>query len=165
MGSRSSTNITKLFLLRLCHFVDSIYLVSTHIPTIASKDHDGHNHAPLLTRSSVILLIGIYITMLGASIEARNTSNVFVPHQAAISISGHVSDSSRNPIPDLQVELLNDVDSVIQRTKTDGSGLFGFLRLSEGIFQIRVQTYGTSYLGQTKRIQLERYRAFEQVDF
>jgi tetratricopeptide (TPR) repeat protein len=80
------------------------------------------------------------------------------------SISGHVSDG-RNAIPNLQVELLNDVDSVIQRTKTDSSGLFAFRRLSSGIFQIRVQTYGTSYIGQTKRVQLERTRAFEQVDF
>ena len=113
----------------------------------------------------MILLLGIFITMLGASIEPLNTSNVFVPHQAAISISGHVTDGGRRPIPDLQVELLNDVDSVIQRTKTDGSGLFGFRKLSEGIFQVRVQTFGTSYLSQTKRVQLERYRAFEQLDF
>src|SRR4030095_8613478 len=103
--------------------------------------------------------------MLGALIEAPSTSNVFVPHQAAISISGHITDSSRRPIPDLQVELLNDVDSIIQRTNTDGSGLYAFRRLSDGIFQVRVQTYGTSYMGQTKRVQLERYRAFEQVDF
>jgi tetratricopeptide (TPR) repeat protein len=80
------------------------------------------------------------------------------------SISGHVSDG-RNAIPDLQVELLNDVDSVIQRTKTDSSGLFVFRRLSSGVFQIRIQTYGTNFVGQTKRVQLERTRAFEQVDF
>jgi hypothetical protein len=54
---------------------------------------------------------------------------------------------------------------VIQRTKTDSSGFFAFRRLTTGIFQVRVQTYGTSYLGQTKRVQLERTRAFEQVDF
>jgi tetratricopeptide (TPR) repeat protein len=54
---------------------------------------------------------------------------------------------------------------VIQRTKTDSSGFFAFRRLTTGIFQVRVQTYGTSYIGQTKRVQLERTRAFEQVDF
>ena len=41
--------------------------------------------------------------------------------------------------PDLQVELLNDVDSVIARTKTDDSGLFSFSRLSTGVFQIHWQ--------------------------
>ena len=112
----------------------------------------------------MLLLLGISITLLGASVDGTNSSNLFVAQQIN-SISGHVSDDRRAPIPDLQVELLNDVDSVIQRTKTDGSGLFVFRRLSAGTFQVRVQTYGTSYIGDTKRVQLERTRAFEQVDF
>lgn len=112
----------------------------------------------------MILLLGILIALSGAFLEAINPSNVFVAQQLN-SISGHVSDDRRTPIPDLQIELLNDVDSVIQRTKTDSSGLFMFKRLSEGVFQVRVQTYGTNYIGQTKRVQLDRTRAFEQVDF
>jgi tetratricopeptide (TPR) repeat protein len=87
-----------------------------------------------------------------------------VAHQAN-SISGYVSDERRSPIADLQIELLNDMESVIQRTKTDSSGLFRFPRISTGIFQVRVQTYGTSYISQTKRVVLDRTRAFEQVDF
>jgi len=102
--------------------------------------------------------------MLGAFAGGRHPSQVFIAQQVT-SISGHVSDNSRNPIPDLQVELLNDVDSVIARTKTDDSGLFSFRRLSTGVFQIRVQTYGTTFISQTQRVQLERGRAFEQVDF
>jgi tetratricopeptide (TPR) repeat protein len=112
----------------------------------------------------LLLLLAIFMTLPGASVAATDPSNVFVAPQAN-SISGHVSDDRRVPIPDLQVELLNDVDSVIQRTKTDSSGLFMFKRLTEGTFQVRVQTYGTSYIGQTKRVQLERTRAFEQMDF
>src|SRR4026208_2066123 len=109
-------------------------------------------------------VLGIFIAMLGASAGETNPSHVFTI-QLVTSISGHVSDNSRNPIPDLQVELLDDVDSVIARTKTDNSGLFSFRRLSSGIFQIRVQTYGTTFIGQTQRVQLGRGRAFEQVDF
>lgn len=112
----------------------------------------------------MLLLLSIFMTLPGASVDAINPSNVFVAPQAN-SISGYVSDERRTPIADLQVELLNDMDSVIQRTKTDSSGLFRFPRISVGIFQIRVQTYGTSYTSQTKRVQLERTRAFEQVDF
>jgi Flp pilus assembly protein TadD len=100
--------------------------------------------------------------MLGAS-AGTNPSQVFIAQQVT-SISGHVSDDSRKPIPDLQVELLDDVNSVIARTKTDDSGLFSFRRLSTGIFQIRVQTYGTTFISQTQRVQLERGRAFEQLD-
>ena len=112
----------------------------------------------------MILLLGIFVTLLGAPIAGTGPSNVFVAQQVN-SISGYVSDDRRKPIADLQVELLNDMDSVIQRTKTDGSGLFRFPRLSAGVFQVRVQTYGTDYIGQTRRLQLERTRAFEQVDF
>ena len=112
----------------------------------------------------MLLLIGIFITTLGLAPEATQPSNLCVQQGFLNSISGHVSDG-RSGIPNLQVELLNDMDSVIQRTKTDSSGLFAFRRLSTGIFQVRVQTYGTSYIGQTKRVQLERTRAFEQVDF
>ena len=107
-------------------------------------------------------ILGIFIALLGAS--AADTPPVFIAQQVT-SISGHVSDNRQNPIPDLQVELLDDVDSIIARTKTDNSGLFSFRRLSNGIFQIRVQTYGTMFIGQTQRVQLERGRAFEQVDF
>jgi len=109
-------------------------------------------------------VLGIFIALLGASPAGANPPPIFITQQVT-SISGHVSDNSRNPIPDLQVELLDDVDSVIARTKTDNSGLFSFRRLSTGIFQIRVQTYGTTFIGQTQRVQLGRGRAFEQVDF
>jgi tetratricopeptide (TPR) repeat protein len=111
----------------------------------------------------VILHLAIFMTLAGGSVDATNAF-VLVAQQAN-SISGHISDDRRTPLPDLHVELLNDADSVIQRTKTDGSGLFVFRRLSNGIFQVRVQAYGTSYISQTKRVQLERTRAFEQVDF
>ncbi len=93
----------------------------------------------------------------------ETSASIFVLQ--ANSISGHVYDERRNPIPDLQVELLNDVDSVILRTKTDGSGLYAFRRLTTGAFQVRVQTYGTTLIGQTQRVLLERTRAFEQIDF
>lgn len=75
-------------------------------------------------------------------------------------ISGHVSDSQRTPVPDLRVELLDEVDSVIQTVKTDGSGLFIFRKLSDGTFQVRVQTFGSNYVSQTKRVQLARPHGF-----
>jgi len=113
----------------------------------------------------MLLLFGIFLTLVGVSSNATQPPHIVVTAQAARSISGHVTDDRHNPVADLQVELLNDAESVIQRTKTDGSGRFMFRRMTTGIFQVRVQTYGTSYIGQTKRVQLEATRAFEQVDF
>ena len=113
----------------------------------------------------MILLLAIFLAFPGIPFVAPNPSNLSTAPQFN-SISGYVSDDRRNPIPDLQVELLNDVESVIQRTKTDSSGLFIFRRLSDGVFQVRVQSYGTDYIGgQTIRVQLGRTRAVEQVDF
>jgi len=112
----------------------------------------------------MILLLALLITSLVTPIAASHPANIILAQQVN-SISGNVTDERRNPVPDLQVELLDDVNSVIQRTKTDSSGLFFFRRLTEGIFQIRIQTYQTNYIAQTKRVQLERTRSFEQVDF
>lgn len=110
----------------------------------------------------MVRLLGVFVIFLAVA----PSSNVVVRAQGSNSISGYVSDDRRVPVPDLQVELLNDVESILQRTKTDSSGLFAFRRLGEGIYQVRVQTFGTNYVGgQTKRVQLERTRAFEQVDF
>src|SRR6185503_15119879 len=85
------------------------------------------------------------------------------------SISGHVSNDQHMPIADLRVELLNEVDSVIRTVKTDGSGLFVFRKLSDGTFQVRIQTSGTNYVSQTKRVDLARPHgfgaAFEELDF
>jgi len=111
------------------------------------------------------LLPVILVFFVGGFTELDFVKNVSAQQAFLNSISGNVTDESRSPIPDLQVELLNDMESVISRTKTDSFGLFVFRRLSTGIFQVRIQTYGTNYMGQTKRVQLERTRAFEQVDF
>ena len=85
------------------------------------------------------------------------------------SISGHVSNDQRAPLADIRVELLNEVDSVIRTVKTDGSGLFVFRKLSDGTFQVRIQTSGTNYVSQTKRVDLARPHgfgaAFEELDF
>ena len=85
------------------------------------------------------------------------------------SISGHVSNDQHTPLADIRIELLNEVDSVIRTVKTDGSGLFVFRKLSDGTFQVRVQTSGTNYVSQTKRVDLARPTGFgmasEELDF
>ena len=112
----------------------------------------------------MLRVLALFITLLGASAGWITPSNIVVA-QGVNSITGYVSDDQHNRLPDLQVELLNDADSLLQRTKTDSSGLFIFRRLNNGIFQVRVQTSGTVFIGQTQRVQLDRGRAFEQLDF
>jgi TolA-binding protein len=84
-------------------------------------------------------------------------------------ISGHVSNDQHMPLADIRVELLDQLDSVIRTVKTDGSGLFVFRKLSDGTFQVRVQTSGTNYVSQTKRVDLARPHGFgatsEELEF
>jgi tetratricopeptide (TPR) repeat protein len=105
----------------------------------------------------MILLI---LLALGFAPASQTNSN---------SISGHVSNDQHMPVADLRVELLNEVDSVIRTVKTDGSGLFVFRKLSDGTFQVRIQTSNTNYVSQTKRVELARPHgfgaAFEELDF
>lgn len=59
-------------------------------------------------------------------------------------ISGFVFTSGRQPVPQIWIELLNDFNSVIQRTRTDGSGFYSFIGMSAGRFTIRIMTAGTN---------------------
>lgn len=77
-----------------------------------------------------------------------------VPSFGGSTISGFVFDSERRPVPQIPVELMNDVNSVLQRTKTDGSGRFFFRLGSQGRFQIRVLPLGTNYEEQTQEVEI-----------
>jgi thioredoxin-like negative regulator of GroEL len=107
---------------------------------------------------SIVLALGVLPATATPTLQTSSNS-----------ISGHVSNDQRMPLADLRVELLNEVDSVIRTVKTDGSGLFVFRKLSDGTFQVRVQTSGTNYVSQTKRVDLARPHgfgaAFEELDF
>lgn len=110
------------------------------------------------------LIFIIFMIVLTASepLQAQNNRS---------SISGVVTDSTRRTIPDLWIELLNEVDSVIFRVRTDATGRYIFRNLSFGTFQVRIVTSGTNFISQTVRVQL--YPAtmqgtgshYEQQDF
>jgi len=70
------------------------------------------------------------------------------------SVWGFVFDAERRPVGEVQVELLNDVNSVLQRTKTNGSGRFFFRGLAQGRFVIRVLPLGTNYEEQTQDVEI-----------
>jgi tetratricopeptide (TPR) repeat protein len=87
-------------------------------------------------------------------------------------IAGHVMDSSRRPLQDMWVELLDDVETRLARVKTDGGGRYIFSRLSPGNYQVRVLTSGTNFISQQARVELivvaavaGSGRAYEEVSF
>ena len=87
----------------------------------------------------------ILLTVLTASARAQSPAN---------SITGLVVDTSRNPIAQLRVELLNDVYSMLTSARTDQVGRFRFTGLSQGTFHVRLITSGTSYIEQNVRVEL-----------
>ncbi|MGI9069072.1 MAG: tetratricopeptide repeat protein [Pyrinomonadaceae bacterium] len=77
-----------------------------------------------------------------------------VPGFSGSTITGFVFDYERRPVAQIQVELMNDVNRVLQRMKTDGSGRFMFRGVSQGRFQIRVLPLGTNYEEQTQEVEI-----------
>lgn len=69
-------------------------------------------------------------------------------------ITGYVSNPQRNPVSQIPVELINEVNRVIGRTKTDGSGRFFFNGVGSGRFSIRVLPFGTDLEEQTQEIEI-----------
>jgi tetratricopeptide (TPR) repeat protein len=67
--------------------------------------------------------------------------------QTSNSISGFVFDAAtRGSVPEVYVELLDDVYMTLRRTKTDGSGRYFFGGISSGNFKVKVLPYGTNFL-------------------
>src|SRR5436190_21565012 len=80
-------------------------------------------------------------------------------------IEGQVYDPNHRPIQNLYVELLNEVDSVIQRTQTDMSGRFIFTGVPPGRLTVRVLTFGTNFLEQTQEVIITKSRNNSDVDY
>ena len=72
--------------------------------------------------------------------------------QNRTTISGFVFGPERSRIEGATVELVNEVDSVLGRTRTDGAGRFTFGRVPPGLLSIRVLAIGP-YERLTRRLE------------
>jgi len=70
------------------------------------------------------------------------------------SISGYVFGPKRSPIAQIPVELRNEVNSVIGRTRTDSTGRFIFLGVPSGRLSVTVLPLGTNFDSQSQEIEL-----------
>lgn len=73
---------------------------------------------------------------------------------AASTIQGIVYNKQRNPLPDIEVELVNDLYQFIGRTRTDGSGRYQFTGLGDGWYSIRVYAFRYDLEDQTAQLQV-----------
>jgi len=98
-----------------------------------------------------------------------------VSGQERNSITGFVFNDSRQPVAEVYVELQNDLYSTVGRTQTRGSGMYSFVGLPNGQYNVKVLTGRTEYQEQIKPVSLVslsagsggigRGSATEQVDF
>jgi tetratricopeptide (TPR) repeat protein len=60
----------------------------------------------------------------------------------------------RKPVPQIPVELLDELNSVVQRTKTDQTGRYSFNRVPSGRFAVKVMPLGTNLEEQVQETQV-----------
>jgi tetratricopeptide (TPR) repeat protein len=102
------------------------------------------------------LLLVLFANPLHASPTSSNLLN---------RIEGQVYDPNHRPVQNLYVELINEVDSVIQRTKTNASGRFSFVGVPPGRLTVRVLTFGTNFMEQTQEIEIIKTRNNSDVNY
>lgn len=69
-------------------------------------------------------------------------------------IEGMVYDSQRKAVENAVVELLNEVDSIVARTRTNASGRFSFIGNYRGRYIVRVSPFGTNLKAQSKEVTI-----------
>ncbi len=122
----------------------------------------------------LVSVMGLFIQISNANINSKIVSNPLLTNtsfQDRNSINGFVFNESRQPISDIYVELLNDLDVSVSRTKTNGAGIFSFRGLPNGNYKVKVLPYNLNYEEQIRDVSLIAISAIagggvvsEQVD-
>jgi tetratricopeptide (TPR) repeat protein len=99
-----------------------------------------------LTLYAVVLFAGL--SLFASSANAQGGGN---------SISGYVFGVDRTPIYDANVELLDDLNRLVQRQRTDSAGRYYFFGMSSGRFTIRVMPYETDYQEQEQGVEIVNF--------
>lgn len=76
------------------------------------------------------------------------------PNTLASTISGTVYDNQRNPLVEIDVELLDDLYRLIARTKTSGTGRYEFSGLRNGTFTVRVLPFRYDFIDSSMPVEI-----------
>jgi len=90
----------------------------------------------------ILIALGAQLLVSSAAAQGRN------------SIYGTIFGEEHRAVPDVYVELLDEVDSVMRQARTDPAGRFSFSGLQDGRYRIRVRPYGTDYKEQMQEVVL-----------
>ena len=96
------------------------------------------------------ILLLVVLVVLASAPNAFSKSPLLVNR-----IEGIVYDPNRQPVDNVYVELLNDVETLFARTKTSVTGRFTFSGMPEGRFTIKVLPFGTNLMQHSQEIIVE----------
>lgn len=99
----------------------------------------------------------------GGALIGLLLASQYVVYAQTSRIQGQVFGPGRRPVSDAYVELRNEVETVVQRTKTDGGGGYYFSNVSSGRFSVRVRPFGTDYEEQTQEVEIVSFVGGRQV--
>jgi tetratricopeptide (TPR) repeat protein len=121
----------------------------------------GHGKPqPRLMKNLTHCLIFLLVVLLPHSLPDSAAASSFLNR-----IEGQVYDPNHRPVQNLYVELLNEVDSVVQRTKTNTAGRFTFTGVPPGRLTVRVLTFGTNFVEQTQEVEIVKTRNNNDVNY
>jgi hypothetical protein len=102
----------------------------------------------------VLLWTGFVVTgLMLVSVNATRGQSV-----GGNNVSGYVFGIDRRPLADVYVELLNDLNQTVRRSRTNASGQYSFYGITDGRFYVRVLPLGTDYEGQTQEFEIDNIR-------
>lgn len=103
-------------------------------------------------------VVSVYICLLMLLFcfpqKASPLTNLGNKKQTGNSISGYVFGSTRQSIPNVDVELSDDFSRTIARVQTNSSGRYEFNRLSSGKYRVKVLPYTTNYEEQIQEVEI-----------
>ena len=116
---------------------------------------------PLVIGLGIVMTLALApATALANNLEAAFSTNL----QGRSSIYGIVFGEGRRPVPDVYVELLDDVNSTIRQIKTDPTGRFQFNGLVDGRYIIKIRTGNTGYLEHSQQVVIAAISAARAND-
>jgi tetratricopeptide (TPR) repeat protein len=102
---------------------------------------------------SLLVILITFILACAVTVDTHVFASLLAA-QGRSEISGTIFGDSRRPLADVYVELLDDVNSTLRRSRTNQTGRFTFTGLVNGRYVVRVLPYGTDYLEDSREVVL-----------
>ncbi len=96
--------------------------------------------------SKVIIVLLKFVFVMGFFLLSQN---VF-----GSTITGTIYDNHRNPLPDVDIELLDDLSRSFDRTRTNDSGRYEFSNLRDGRYAVRVMPFRYDFVEDSASVEI-----------